>query len=238
MPKRTYTPDEKKLVRRLLLIHAGNVPIVHHLTGFPKRTIHHWREQWDDDYELYTDALAQNLVSRANALATSQQAAIQGATTDSSFAQSEDRIAQYRQIRANLMNHATALSHNLTLDDGQVNQRVHALTRLLDRLLLLDTVLEDPAPQQNYEFDVWYGAETDDEAHKDDLDILSQDRDTTKTEQCNSGAMVGFTQENAERLGMTHEALLELRPAASAAKAPATPENDRKSLDYLVRGLS
>ena len=76
MPKRKYTPAEKKLVRRLLLIHSGNVPIVHHLTGFPRRTILNWRKQWDDDYELYTDALAQNLVSRANALVASQQAAI------------------------------------------------------------------------------------------------------------------------------------------------------------------
>ena len=34
MLNRTYIPDEKRLVRRLLLLHNGNVPIVHHLTGF------------------------------------------------------------------------------------------------------------------------------------------------------------------------------------------------------------
>ncbi len=72
MPKRVYAPEDKKLVRRLLLLHSGNVPLVHQLTGFPKRTIHNWRLQWDDDYELFTDALAQNLVARANAIATAQ----------------------------------------------------------------------------------------------------------------------------------------------------------------------
>ena len=110
MPKRAYTPAEKKLVRRLLLIHAGNLTIVHHLTGFPRRTILNWRKHWDDDYELYTDALAQNLISRANALAAAQQAEIQDGTTDSAFAQPEDQLAQFQQIRANLMKHATSLS--------------------------------------------------------------------------------------------------------------------------------
>ena len=143
MPKRTYTPDEKTLVRRLLLIHAGNVPIVHHLTGFPKRTIHNWREQWDDDYELYTDALAQNLVARANALSASQRAPNQDSDSDSALAQTENKLAQYAQIRANLMNHATTLSNNLALGDDHVNQRVHALSRLLDRLLVLDELLDD-----------------------------------------------------------------------------------------------
>lgn len=237
MPKRTYTPDEKKLVRRLLLIHAGNVPIVQHLTGFPKRTIHYWREQWDDDYELYTDALAQNLVSRANALATSQHAAIQGAATDSSFAQIEDRIAQYRQIRANLMNHATMLSQNLALDDGQVNQRVHALTRLLDRLLLLESVLEDPAPQQHSRIIVNYG-QLSESPNMNDLDNPKAAGDTSKSEQRHSGAMVGFTQENAERLGMTLEELLEGRPAKSPADTGETPEGNRLSYDDLVGGLT
>ena len=143
MPKRAYTPDEKKLVRRLLLIHAGNVPIVHHLTGFPKRTIHNWRQQWDDDYELYTDALAQNLVSRASALAAAQPALNSDSASVSASAQTENQLAQYAQIRANLMNHATRLSNDLALGDGDVNQRVHALSRLLDRLLDLDEILDD-----------------------------------------------------------------------------------------------
>lgn len=157
MPKRTYTPDEKKLVRRLLLIHSGNVPIVHHLTGFPKRTIHNWREQWDDDYELYTDALAQNLVSRANALAVSQQAAIAGAVSDSASARNENSLAQFAQIRANLMQHATTLSNNLVLGDDHVNQRVHAISRLLDRVLDLDELLDDRQPEQGVVFGFKHG---------------------------------------------------------------------------------
>ena len=72
MPKRNYSPEDRKLVRRLLLLHGGNVPLVHQLTGFPARTVHNWRAQWDDDYELYTDALAQSFLARANAKAAIQ----------------------------------------------------------------------------------------------------------------------------------------------------------------------
>ncbi len=175
MPKRIYTPDEKKLVRRLLLIHSGNVPIVHHLTGFPKRTIHNWREQWDDDYELYTDALAQNLISRANALAASQQAAIAGAVSDSASAQNENSLAQFAQIRANLMQHATTLSNNLALGDDHVNQRVHALTRLLDRVLDLDELLGDQQPQQEINFGYEYGDQIFDKPPWDQFDMSTKE---------------------------------------------------------------
>ncbi|MCY3780372.1 MAG: hypothetical protein OXG78_08705 [Chloroflexi bacterium] len=216
MPKRTYTPAEKKLVRRLLLIHNGNVPIVHHLTGFPRRTIHSWREQWDDNYELYTDALAQNLVSRANALATAQQAAIQGGGTDSAFAQSEDRIAQFRQIRANLMKHATTLSHNLALDDGQVNQRVHALSRLIDRLLMLEGFLDDQIPQElppnriifqgeDGFHEVWEGQPP----HK-----WTEVEDRAQTEPDQSGELFGSAQENDDESGLELADILEARRRA------------------------
>ena len=87
MPKRNYCPEDRKLVRRLLLLHGGNVPLVHQLTGFPARTIHNWRTQWDDDYELYTDALAQSLLARANAKATIQSALTPTTATDTASAQ-------------------------------------------------------------------------------------------------------------------------------------------------------
>ena len=156
MPKRTYRPDEKRLVRRLLLLHGGNVPLVHQLTGYPKRTIHNWREQWDDDYELYTDALAQNLFDRANAKAAAQSLAIPGTTEDTASAQPEDSFAQYAQLRNKLMEHANTLANNLLLGDGFVNQRVHALSRLLDRVLDLDEILPKHEPEKTIRFEHYY----------------------------------------------------------------------------------
>lgn len=156
MPKRAYTPDEKKLVRRLLLLHQGNVPIVQHLTGYPRRTIEHWRAKWDDDYELYTDAFAQNLLARANANAAALAPASADEDSDSAIAQAQDPFAQYAQLRDKLMAHTQTLADNLMLGDGFVNQRVHALTRLLDRLLTLDQTLPEKQPEQTVRFEYYY----------------------------------------------------------------------------------
>ena len=147
MPNRDYTPEEKKLVRRLLLLHSGNTMLVHQLTGFPRRTIQHWRQQWDDDYELYSDALARNLLAHANAIAAVQSPPIPDQHSDSSIAPAQDAFAQYAQIRDQLMNHAITLSNNLLLGDDFLNQRVHALTRLIDRILILDNLLPDQQPE-------------------------------------------------------------------------------------------
>ncbi|MCY3799907.1 MAG: hypothetical protein OXG84_19030 [Chloroflexi bacterium] len=156
MPKRAYTPDEKKLVRRLLLLHQGNVPIVQHLTGYPRRTIEHWRAKWDDDYELYTDAFAQNLLARANTNGTALAPSSADEDSDSAIAQAPDPFAQYAQLRAKLMEHTMTLADNLMLGDGFLNQRVHALTRLLDRLLTLDGTLPDKQPEQTVRFEFHY----------------------------------------------------------------------------------
>ena len=156
MPKRVYTPDQKKLVRRLLLLHQGSVPIVQHLTGYPRRTIEHWRAKWDDDYQLYTDAFAQNLLARANANATALAPSSADENSDSGIAQAKDPFAQYAQLREKLMNHAMTLADNLMLGDGFVNQRVHALTRLLDRLLTLDEILPEKQPEQTVRFEFYY----------------------------------------------------------------------------------
>ena len=156
MPKRVYTPDEKKLVRRLLLLHQGNVLIVQHLTGYPRRTIEHWRAKWDDDYDLYTDAFAQNLLVRANANATALNPSSADEDSDSTVAQARDPFAQYAQLREKLMHHTMTLADNLMLGDGFVNQRVHALTRLLDRLLTLDQTLPDYEPEQTVRFEFYY----------------------------------------------------------------------------------
>ena len=156
MPKRTYTADEKRLVRRLLLLHSGNVTLVHQLTGFPRRTIQYWRQLWDDDYDLYTDTFAENLLARAKAKAAFQSPSSHNDDSDSAIAQTEDSLAQYAQLRDKLMEHATTLANNLVLGDGFVNQRVHALTRLLDRVLSLDEILPDKTPEQTVRFEYYY----------------------------------------------------------------------------------
>ncbi|MCY4020071.1 MAG: hypothetical protein OXG39_11745 [Chloroflexi bacterium] len=168
MPKkRVYSPEEKKLVRRLLLLHGGDVAVVTELVGFPRRTIERWRARWDDDYQLYNNRLAQNDPWRANANLAAQQLSIPITQPLSPLAQSSDSMAQFAQLRQTLMEHVTALADNLPLHDGSVNQRVQAITRLLDRILALDEILPaaptleqptDPSeqPEQTIRFEYYY----------------------------------------------------------------------------------
>ena len=55
------------------------------------------------------------------------------------------------------------LADNLMLGDGFLNQRVHALTRLLDRLLTLDETLPDKEPEQTVRFEFYYDDAVHDE---------------------------------------------------------------------------
>ena len=156
MAKRKYSPEDRKLVRRLLLLHGGNVPLVHQLTGFPVRTIHNWRAQWDDDYELYTDALARSYFARANAKTAVQSPVSLATAGDTASAHGQNSLAQYTQLRDKLMNHAMTLADNLLLGDGFINQRVQALSRLLDRILVLDDILPDKQPEKTIRFEYYY----------------------------------------------------------------------------------
>ena len=148
MIKRVYTPEEKKIVRRLLLIHEGNVSVVHHLTGFPLRTIRRWRGQWDDDYDLFTNALAETFSPAAKANHTAQQPAIAFAARDSALAEPAESLTEYAQLRQKLMEHTNTLTDGLLRGDGMVHQRVQAISRLLDRILTLDEILPTQQSQQ------------------------------------------------------------------------------------------
>lgn len=148
MPKRIYTTEEKKLVRRLLLIHQGDVNAVRYLTGFPERTIYNWRRDWDDDYELFADALAKNAPALANANPDAQAPSNPVAAGDSPLAETPNSLAEYTQLRRTLMEHANTLADTLLLGDGLVHQRVQAVSRLLDRILALDEILPAQQPKQ------------------------------------------------------------------------------------------
>ena len=54
------------------------------------------------------------------------------------------------------MNHAMTLADNLLLGDAYVNQRVQALSRLLDRILVLDEILPDKEPEKTIRFEYYY----------------------------------------------------------------------------------
>jgi len=161
MPKTIYTSEQKKLARRLLIIHGGDVGIVHHLTAIPKRTLYDWRAVWDDDYDLYMDAFAQKIINHADAKRRIEHTATPHETDDETSAQPQNTIAQLKQVRETLMQHVTTLANNLMLGDGYINHRVIALTRLLDRILQLEAIItkDDPEREHIVRFEYYYDGE-------------------------------------------------------------------------------
>jgi len=176
MRNRTYTDQDKQQARRLLIIHSGDVGIVHQLTSIPKRTLYEWRATWDDQYDLFYEAFAQKIVAYADA--NKPALAHQNPTTanDADSAQPTDSFAQFTQLREILMEHIMTLANNLLIGDNYINHRVIALSRLIDRIIQLDNILPDQNPEKviriEYFYDgvvqdnpPWKGAsnETDDE---------------------------------------------------------------------------
>jgi hypothetical protein len=153
MPQRKYTKHEKKQARRLLLIHNGDVGIVHQLTTIPKRTLYRWRTAWDDQYDLFLDVLAQK--NSVSATANQQPLPISSPTSanDSELAQPPDSLAQFTQLRHILMEHVMTLANNLLIGDYHINNRVIALSRLIDRIVLLDQILPDQNPEKVVRFE-------------------------------------------------------------------------------------
>ena len=164
MSSTRYTPDQKKLVRRLLILHGGDVNIVHHLTDIPKRTLYRWRDQWDDAYDLYMDALAQKVFDRANAAKPAQSPSTPIDTDDDELAQPQNQVAQLATLRDKLMEHVTSLTNNLMVMDGNINNRAYAISRLLDRILQLNTIINQNDPEREHvvRFEYYYDGEVHD----------------------------------------------------------------------------
>ena len=148
MPKHKYTDEEKQGTRRLLIIHGGDVGVVHQLTGIPKRTLYNWRSEWGDHYDLYFEAMAQKIITYANAKNRPLTPSSPMQTDVPELAQPPDSFAQFTQLRQILMDHVMSLAENLMLGDAYVNHRVIALSRLIDRIVQLDNILPDANPEK------------------------------------------------------------------------------------------
>lgn len=157
MPKkRTYTNLDKQTVRSLLILHGGDVGVVHGLTNIPRRTIYNWRIEWEDDYDNYFDLLAQKISNRADAAERAETLRQSLPDDDSDPEDPRQSFAQLAQLREILMEHLMTLSTNLLTGDEQVNQRTIAITRLLDRVLQLDDILPDRNPEKVIRFEYYY----------------------------------------------------------------------------------
>jgi transposase-like protein len=149
MSKR-YSADTKKITRHLLETNGGNVELTSHQTGVPPRTLRDWRREY--------------------AIQSPQQKEMRRRRQEAVFskdADSDDLSAQFKILRTRMMDEALNIANSLSEDSNglSLNQRVIALSRLLDRLLKLN--IRFPAPKTEVVV-IEYG---------DDDDLVSSDDD-------------------------------------------------------------
>ena len=148
------------------------------------------------------------------------------------MAHSQERLAQYVQIHANLIKHANSLSQNLAVNDGQISQRVYALSRLIDRALLLEAFLNEQIPNELPPNRMQFVDESG-EAWLFEAGPLGPTlvEDAAQSMTNPFGALAGSADEDAVDLADILEARRQARngdlPTDHAAKLDTAPFNDR-----------
>jgi hypothetical protein len=124
-----YSSDHKSLVMRLLWIYGGNVALLSHLTGIPERTLRHWRAQATMPF-FVADSRQQDPSER-------QVSAVPLPEKNSSMATANELETLRQRLTQQALNLAASLSDDM--DEAPLSQRAMALTRLIDRILKLES---------------------------------------------------------------------------------------------------
>ena len=175
MPAKTYTEEAK--LKALELLRLGEpIPTIQFATGVPKSTLRRWRA--DLKSETLT-AVAQKSFSPLTSEHSEAEPAAPSALdlmndfgsptqpdaeTNPCAADPEsktgdmdpDDYADFTFIREKLMQYARILAIKLVTDGPDVNRRTLALSRILDRIQWLDTILPGRIPEQTIRFEFYY----------------------------------------------------------------------------------
>ena len=144
MPIPSFTKKAKDNALELLRL-GERVATIHYLTGIPERTLQRWqkalKQQNDTDMSQKTNVPDTPDASGSDAAEPAAQ---------------PDDYADFLYIREKLMSHARAMADGFDPHDPNANRRSLAITRLLDRIHWLDTILPDRIPEQTIRFEFYY----------------------------------------------------------------------------------
>ena len=133
---RRYTDEQKAEALQHLDDNYGNVTLTALQTGIPIRTLRDWKRY--RKLEILKDLPPEKVARRRQQeIEPEEQADIE----------EEDSAAAYSRIRAHLMQHINTLLETLTDDPDTANLRVIALTRLLDRVIKLEALVQSTSDQ-------------------------------------------------------------------------------------------
>ena len=143
-----YRDQQKRAAMEMLAI-GDSVDLVHNSTGNPERTLRRWGRELRHGSN---GQMAEKTFAAANGQRPNEpdKAFTQPAVNmlDSATAHNRDEMSgadyeDYTHIRQKLMQVARGLARDLRPEEADGNRRTLALSRILDRIHLLDQILTD-----------------------------------------------------------------------------------------------
>lgn len=135
---RRYSDEEKELILQTLDDNYGNVTLTALQTDIPIRTLQDWKRHRKLLALKHGNALPRVLPRKKNEARQQQQQQ----TTDNDTDEAEEEN-EYAYIRKRLMEHINNLLETLTDDPDTAHLRINALSRLLDRVIKLEQLVND-----------------------------------------------------------------------------------------------
>ena len=151
MPRRIPAETKREAVG-ILQIH-DDISLTHYLTGVHRRTLRHWRAELRQKQNRFLSEKTFPSDRKRTEDPFSDRKPPQGDQIVSPLADRDDAASasDYENlvhIRAKLMNYARQVADDLSPDQVDSNRRTLALSRVLDRIQLLDQVLPERQPKE------------------------------------------------------------------------------------------
>ena len=151
MPKK-YTELEKRDALDWLDIYDNNISMVHQRTGIPAFTLRRWRaERERERKQLMREKDLETRTKRAH---SDDASPIDSPSTEDKPAASDRENFSY--IREHLMRYARELAADLRPADIDSNLRTLTLSRILDRIERLDSILIDKDTEKTINIMYYY----------------------------------------------------------------------------------
>jgi hypothetical protein len=146
-----YTNDPKTYALRRLKENHGDVPLTSLQTRIPERTLYDWKRKLRLQENLNTHLQQENITAAAATAANS--AMPDGAHDESSEDTDKETEHEYVRFREHLIRHIDTLLRTLSDDPDLAHRRAIALTRLLDKVIALESLVTKNQPITiRYEF--------------------------------------------------------------------------------------
>lgn len=146
MPRRIPAETKREAIG-MLQIH-DDISLTHYLTGVHRRTLRHWRQELRQRQNGFLSEKTFTSDRKRTENVISDRKPPAAVQTDALLDDKAD-VSDYENlahIRGKLMNYARQVADDLNPEQPDANRRTLALSRVLDRIQLLDQTLPELQP--------------------------------------------------------------------------------------------